>query len=193
MKRVLFRSTLALALALSLGPSVRAGGRNDDANRNHELAEAEQTVQNFRSDLTPYFAEAYGYAVFPTIGTGAFVFGGSYGTGKVCEHGILVGNAKVSKASFGLQAGGEVYSEIVFFRDRRSFDRFKHGEVTLDAKVSATAATANASLQATWNDGIAVFARTRGGLMAAAAVGGQHLRFRPVRPRVEEIHLSVNR
>jgi lipid-binding SYLF domain-containing protein len=171
-------SMLTLTLALSFAPTASAGDWNHESDsRTHELDQAERTVDAFRANLPTYFREAHGYAVFPTVGDAAFVFGGSHGTGKVYERGELIGNAKVTKVSFGPQIGGKVYSEIVFFRTREAFDRFRRGEVDLQANVSATADTATKSFEGTWRNDMAVFTRTKGGLMASVAVGGQHLRF----------------
>ena len=43
------------------------------------------TMDVFESsqDLKPYFDTAYGYAVFPNVGRGGIVVGGSYGKGQI--------------------------------------------------------------------------------------------------------------
>ncbi len=163
-----------------------ASARDWDADRSrHELMEAEETVAIFRAqpELRPYFREAYGYAVFPTVGKAALFLGGAYGTGKVYEQGSLIGNARISKASLGFQIGGEAYSEIIFFRSSRVLEKFKRGELTLHAEASATAPTVGANVEAAWARGVAVFARSKGGLMASAAIGGQSFEFEPVSRR----------
>jgi lipid-binding SYLF domain-containing protein len=78
----------------------------------------------------------------------------------------------------GLQAGGQAYSEVVFFEDEDSFARFKANKVEMSAQVSAVAAAAGASADAKYVDGVAVFTRTKGGLMYEASVGGQQFKFR---------------
>ena len=69
-----------------------------------------------------FFDKSYGYAVFPTIGKAGLVVGGAHGSGRVYVHGRYVGNATVNQLSAGFQAGGQAYSQIVFFEDRRAFD-----------------------------------------------------------------------
>jgi hypothetical protein len=36
-----------------------------------------------------------------------------------------------------------------------------------------------ASVDAAYNDGVAVFTKTKGGLMYEASIGGQHFKFKP--------------
>ena len=179
MKRLLAAVTLATAALLVHEAAASPRGWDPDK-KSKDRMHADETVQSFRTpELAGYFDEAYGYAVFPTVGKAALVVGGSYGTGRVYEMGRFVGDAKISGASIGFQIGGESYSEIIFFHDREAFDRFKRGDVTLQAGATATAAKATARLETTWNGGVAVFTRTKGGLMASAAVGGQKLEFEP--------------
>src|ERR1700761_4459302 len=91
-----------------------------------------------------YFDNSYGYAVFPTIGKGGLVVGGAHGTGHVYEHGKYVGNTAVTQVSVGFQAGGQAYSQIVFFQDKRAFDEFTSGQFAFDAGIGAVAITAAA-------------------------------------------------
>ena len=123
--------------------------------------------------------EAYAYVVFPTIGKAGLVFGGSHGTGLVFKGGKVVGNASVTQASIGLQAGAESYSELVFFRDQAMFENFKNGDVKLSAQAHAVAAKQGAAASSSYNEGVAVFVKSKGGLMADASVGGQKFKFEP--------------
>src|SRR3954471_14331952 len=68
-----------------------------------------------------FFDKSHGYAVFPTIGKGGLGVGAAHGSGRVYEHGKHVGDAKMNQISVGLQAGGQAYSQIVFFEDDRAF------------------------------------------------------------------------
>jgi lipid-binding SYLF domain-containing protein len=140
-----------------------------------------------------YFAKSHGYAVFPTIGKAGLGVGGAFGKGRVYEHGRLLGNASMTQLSVGFQAGGQGYSEIIFFEDKRSFDEFTTGNFEFGANVGAVAITAGASAAAGtsgasagasagkrdaataggYHDGVAVFTIAKGGLMYEASVGGQ--------------------
>jgi lipid-binding SYLF domain-containing protein len=146
-----------------------------------------------------YFQHSYGYAVFPTIGKGGFVVGGAHGNGHVYKHGAYVGDTSVTQLSVGLQAGGQAYSQIVFFEDQRAFDEFTKGNFEFGADVNAVAITAAAGASAgtsgasagasggmkdaktagEYYKGIAVFTIVKGGAMYQATVAGQKFSFTP--------------
>jgi len=161
------------------------------------------TVTMFRNagESAAFLSKSYGWAVFPTVGAAGFIVAGAHGTGCVYEARKYVGNAAVTKVSAGLQAGAKAYSEIVFFEDKRSLDEFKSGNFEFDAGLSATVITAGASASAGTNGatagasggkndattasggfqkGVAVFVIAKGGLMVAAAVGGQKFSYTPL-------------
>lgn len=140
-----------------------------------------------------FFRSSYGYAVFPTIGKGGFIVGGARGKGRVYRHGRYVGDSTMTQVSVGFQAGGQAYSEIIFFQTRLDLARFESGKFALGAQASAVAITAGASASAStegssagasgtqknattigeYQGGIAVFTIAKGGLMYEAAVAGQ--------------------
>lgn len=63
--------------------------------------------------------------------------------------------------------------EAVLFQDQRAYDNFVEGKMKLSAQASAVAVTEGASLDAPYNDGVAIFTMVKGGLMYEASVGGQ--------------------
>jgi lipid-binding SYLF domain-containing protein len=146
-----------------------------------------------------FFKKAYGYAVFPTIGKAGLGIGGAFGKGRVYEHGRLVGDASMTQLSIGFQAGGQGYSEIIFFQDRKALDEFQSGNFEFGANASAVAITAGASASAgtsggsagasgtkkdaatagAYHEGLAVFTIAKGGLMYEASVGGQKFSYTP--------------
>jgi lipid-binding SYLF domain-containing protein len=107
----------------------------------------------------------------------------------------------MNQVSIGFQAGGQAYSQIVFFQDKRSFDEFASGSFEFDATVQAIAITASATATAgtqgaaagaaggkkdattagKYHKGMAVFTVAKGGLMYQAAVGGQKFSYKPVK------------
>ena len=97
--------------------------------------------------VQPFFTNAYGYAIFPKVGKGGFGIGGSYGKGKVYRQGTLTGTAQMIEASIGFQAGGQVFSQMIFFQDKRAYDEFTSGDFAFDATASAVAITAGAQAQ----------------------------------------------
>ncbi len=146
-----------------------------------------------------FFDNSYGYAVFPTIGKGGFVVGGAHGSGRVYKQGEYIGDASVTQVSVGLQAGGQAYSQIVFFQDERALNEFTSGNFEFGADVGAVAITAAASASAgttgatagasggkkdattagQYHKGMAVFTIVKGGAMYEASVAGQKFKYKP--------------
>ena len=101
------------------------------------------TIETFKKSaaVQPFFQNAYGYAVFPTVGKGGIGIGGAYGKGQVYQGGKVTGEAKLMKATIGFQLGGQAFSEMIFFQDKRAYDDFTSGEFEFDATASAVAIT----------------------------------------------------
>lgn len=150
--------------------------------------------------VQPFFKNAYGYAVFPTIGKAGIVIGGSYGAGQVYQGGKVIGETSLIKGTIGFQLGGQAFSEMIFFEDKRAYDEFTSGNFEFDASASAVAITAGAQAKAgtegatasasagpatgkqakaSYHKGMAVFVHTKGGLMYEASLGGQKFTFKP--------------
>jgi lipid-binding SYLF domain-containing protein len=138
-----------------------------------EVAEVIQEFQEGDPGMQAWFAEAYGYAVFPSVGKGGIGIGGARGKGLVYEQRTLVGKVTLTEVTVGLQLGGQAFSEVIFFKDKTAFDDFTRGNYEFDAGVSAVALTAGASADLGYSGGVAVVTATKGGLMYEASVGGQ--------------------
>jgi lipid-binding SYLF domain-containing protein len=146
------------------------------------------------------FKDAYGYAVFPTIGKGGLVVGGAAGKGRVYVGGKHVGNAEFGQVTIGFQAGGQAYSMIVFLQDERAFKEFSSGSFKFAAGASAVAITAGASAEASttgssagasagkhdattvggYQKGMATFTVAKGGLMYEASLAGGGFKYEPL-------------
>ncbi len=168
------------------------------------VAQAENysnTIKVFKQSqaVQTFFENAYGYAVFPNIGKGGIGIGGAYGKGQVYRRGKVTGTTTLVKATIGFQLGGQVFSEIIFFQDKRAYDEFTSGNFEFDAaasvvaitagvqaKVGTEGATAGASAgpatgkqaKTSYRKGMVVFVHTKGGLMYEAAIGGQKFSFK---------------
>jgi lipid-binding SYLF domain-containing protein len=123
--------------------------------------------------ISKFFNSAYGYAVFPNVGKGGLGVGGASGRGIVYRGGKAVADAKLTQVTIGLQAGGQKYSEVIFFENAKSFNDFMSGTYEFAAQVSAIALKSGASANAKYKDGILVVTMGKGGLMYEASVGGQ--------------------
>jgi lipid-binding SYLF domain-containing protein len=159
-----------------------------------------RTLQMFRNypHLRYFFDNSYGYAVFPTIGKAGYVIGGSYGNGRVYRGGKVTGRSMMIEGSIGFQIGGEAFSEIIFFEDKRAYQEFTSGNFEFDATAQAVAVTVGAGAQAGttgvsagasggpgsgvqadtgYFKGMAIFVHPKGGLMVEFSVGGQKFSF----------------
>ena len=159
-------------------------------------------IAKFRASATvaPFFDNSYGFAVFPTIGKGGLIVGGAHGEGRVYVGDTVTGTTTVTQASIGLQAGGQAFSQIIFFEDQAAYDSFTSGNFEFDAKAEAIAIKAGASAQTStvgstagaggdsgegagnqavteYRKGTAIFTYAKGGLMAGVSVGGQKFKF----------------
>jgi lipid-binding SYLF domain-containing protein len=136
-------------------------------------AEAIKEFKQTNDRISKYFNSAYGYAVFPSIGKGGLGVGGATGNGTLYRGGNIVGDCKMTQVTVGFQAGGQAYSEVIFFEDKAAFDRFTGDKFEFAAQATAVAVTAGASFDVDYRDGILVFTHAKGGLMYEATVGGQ--------------------
>lgn len=160
------------------------------------------TVNLFKNagQSAAFFQNSYGYAVFPTIGKGGLVVGAAHGKGRVFRQGEYVGDTSVTQLSVGAQAGGQAYSQIIFFEDERAFNEFTKGNFEFGADVNAVAITAaaggsvstaggasgeasggdkNAKTAGGYHKGFAVFTIVKGGAMYQATIAGQKFSFTP--------------
>ena len=162
----------------------RLGGWDPEA-----LENAENTIKNYIEkdpELQTFFDKAYGYAVFPDIGKGAIGIGGAHGGGTVFEQGNPVGKTSMTQITIGLQFGGQAYSEIIFFENKKVLDLFKTSRYELGAQVSAVAVTLGASADLAYTDGVAIVTMAKGGLMYEASVGGQKFEYEAVNELKED-------
>lgn len=154
-----------------------------------------QTIDVFKNakQSASFFNNSYGYAVFPSVGEGSFIVGAAHGDGRVYAQGVRVGKAAVTQLSVGWQAGGEAYSEIIFFKDQQALQAFESGNFQFGAGVSVVVITAGASASAdttgtqtsasggqneaavtgNYNNGMVVFTIVKGGLQGGASVEGE--------------------
>lgn len=181
-------STIALA-ALALGSAPAWADEFQD------------TINVFRKaeESGRFFANAAGYAVFPTIAKGGVGIGGAYGKGRVYRAGKVIGDVSMTQLSFGAQLGGEGFSQIVFFENEAALKKFTQGEFEFGVEAQAVVITVAAGAQGgtgggsagasvskdkakvvgAYNNGMAIFTVIKGGLMYEISAKGQKFKFTP--------------
>ncbi len=169
---------MILFVSLASYLQAQVGGWNPEMEKDAEAALASMIESTSR--LQVFKDKAYGYAVFPKVTKAGVGIGGAAGRGIVYKGGEIVGSSKLKQGSIGLQIGGQQYSEVIFFKDQEAYENFTNGNLKFDAQASAVALDEGASIDAAYNDGVAVFTQIIGGLMVEASVGGQHFAFDPI-------------
>jgi len=162
-------TTVLLAACGSTGPA----SESDAESLSNKCQAAVKRFEDQDSTIKKWFETAHGYAIFPSVAKAGLVVGGAGGKGQVYEKGEHVGYATLSQGTFGLQAGAQEYSEVIFFKDKYALGSFQKGNFELSAQASAVAIEEGASSTADYNNGVAIFTCVAGGLMAEASVGGQ--------------------
>lgn len=163
--------------------TTEASGFNYSVNypNDSELAgEVDSTIKNLIANhpgLESDFEKAYGYAVFPKITKAGLGIGGAGGKGLVLENDKVIGLTKLSQATIGLQAGGQQYSQVMFFEDKAALDKFTNGKFKFSSEASAVALKAGASAEIAYNEGIATVIESEKGAMAEASLGTQKFKF----------------
>jgi len=142
-----------------------------------EVESALVAMSKDHPSLAKGFANAYGYAFFPKITKAGLGVGGAGGKGLVFEKGVVIGSSTLMQGTFGLQAGGQQYQEVIFFENKAALDRFTNGKFKLAAEASAVALKSGAAVDVAYQDGVSIFTKTLGGVMAEASVGAQKFKF----------------
>jgi lipid-binding SYLF domain-containing protein len=142
-----------------------------------EVKEAKAVFLKADDSLKAIFDKSAGFVMFPSVAKGGLGVGAARGKGQVFEKDKVLGEATMTQVSIGFQAGGQVYSELIFFEDKTSLDNFKKGNFEFSAQVSAVAAKAGVAKTAKYENGVMVFTLAKGGLMYEASVGGQKFKF----------------
>lgn len=181
-------ASLAIVVALALSPlasplgGCAASPSSDyDRNRLADAASSALSAMEANDDsLAGEVARAYAYAVFPDAGEGAFIVGGGGGHGVVYRRGAQIGWCSIMQVTIGAQIGGKGYSMVILFQTDSAFESFKRSETSAIAGASAVAATAGAAANAPYTNGVKVVVSNQAGLMAAANIGGQSVKYQPL-------------
>jgi len=174
MKKFTFIIAFFLVTATQL-VSAQSTEKKEKIMKDAEAAKGEFLASDWQ--MEKHFKNSHGYVIYPNVGKAGLGVGGASGNGVAYEGGVAIGMSKLSQLSIGFQAGGQAYREIVFFENAKAMDRFKKNNFEFAAQASAVAATAGASADAKFSDGVLVFTMQKGGLMYEASVGGQKLKF----------------
>jgi lipid-binding SYLF domain-containing protein len=144
---------------------------------------ASATVAVFRDKVPraePFFEQAYGYAIYPSITRVGFGFGGAYGNGIVVTGDTVTGRTRYWQFTSGIQAGAKNFSMIIFFRDKEALEYFQQGKTQFMGQSGVALGTLGAAGTPGYNDGVAVITMTKLGLMGEFTVSGAKFSYEPL-------------
>mmetsp|Transcript_8213 Transcript_8213/g.19831 ORF Transcript_8213/g.19831 Transcript_8213/m.19831 type:complete len:224 (+) Transcript_8213:108-779(+) len=183
-----------------------------DKVKNAEILQVANSLETFRGheSLKGYFENSFGFVIFDKIAKGGMGVGGAFGMGSVYVNNkdgteTLLGYSNMVQVSVGLQLGGQVYGQIIFFENQVDYERFTSGSFEFGADAQVVALTASASVSAStmgnqppafgikpsgqstiggeqlsYAKGLAVFTVQLMGFMYEATVQGQKFTFKPL-------------
>jgi lipid-binding SYLF domain-containing protein len=172
-KKVPFVFFVLMALLVFAGsPGLAAEEDLEDA--------VQETIQRFQMEeplTVDLFQNAYGYMVFPRIEKGALIVGGAYGEGLVYENQQMVGRARMTHVTLGVQGGGGTYAEVIFFDDQATMNQFSEPETMASQQASAFGPHDSLSTNVSDRSGMSIFTLNRTGGFAEASIGVKKLTF----------------
>jgi lipid-binding SYLF domain-containing protein len=174
------RRGLVLTLTILTIATTAAAGRPSNEELASDARDAMARLQRRDTTLKAVLDSSLGYAIFPEVANGGFIFRGAGGHGEVYEDGRLVGRARISQETVGTQAEGQKFIELILFKRKSALTRFKKNRFELSAQAAAIGAEQGAAAQAKYADGVAIIVLPTAGATAEASVSGQKLQFIPL-------------
>lgn len=175
-------TTLRLVLLLTLiGGSADAEWVADPANKKQVAsADAITQIKERIPRSQPFFEDAYGMAVFPSVTRLGFGFGGAAGKGYVIEGDDIIGTTRYWQFTSGIQAGVRNFSMVILFKDKEALGYYKQGKAQFLGQAGLAVANKGVAGTPAFNNGVAIFTVTRMGLMAEFTISGAKMTYRPL-------------
>lgn len=142
-------STVALAVfGLLLGVVATAAAQSKENKARQTVERSKLTVETFQTDATftrnydGYLKTAKGFLIIPQMVKGAFIFGGSGGSGVLVARNEATGGWSqpafytLGGVSFGLQAGGQASETLIIVTNERGLNRLLNSGAKLGADLS---------------------------------------------------------
>ena len=141
-------TVMLVVIALSLGLVGTADAQSKEQKARQTVEKSRLTVETFQSDETftrnydGYLKTAKGFLIIPQMVKGAFIFGGSGGTGLLVARNEETGEWSqpafytLGGVSFGLQAGGQASETLIIVTNERGLNRLLNSGAKLGADLS---------------------------------------------------------
>ncbi|BCD96855.1 YSC84-related protein [Marinagarivorans cellulosilyticus] len=122
-------------------------------------------------ELKPYFDEAVAVAIIPKVLRAGTGFGGAFGTGWLLENDDVLARFIHWQFMAGLDVGGQLYSQIIFFKTQAALAKFQQQDFQFGGQANATAVVWGKSWTPAYNADVAIFTIIAGGLLIEGSVG----------------------
>ena len=141
-------TAMLVVIALSLGLVGTADAQSKEQKARQTVEKSRLTVETFQSDdiftrnYDGYLKTAKGFLIIPQMVKGAFIFGGSGGTGLLVARNEATGEWSqpafytLGGVSFGLQAGGQASETLIIVTNERGLNRLLNSGAKLGADLS---------------------------------------------------------
>jgi len=165
--------------------SVLLGGCGMKPIAREELAEDKvsgvlKSLAQFRKEerLAPFFEAAEVFAVYPWSFRGANGVGLAYGSGMVFDRNDTpIGYTRMYQITVGPQVGAQAYRQVLFFRTREAYEKFRHSPAEFAGQFNAAATVVGVASTPSFHSDIALFTQLRGGLLLEASFSGHRYTF----------------
>ena len=128
--------------------------------------------------LAPFFEEAEVVAVYPWSFRGANGVGLAYGSGLVFDsQDTPIGYTRMYQITAGPQVGAQAYRQVLFFRTRDAYEKFRRSPAEFAGQLNAAATVVGWSATPSFHSDIALFTQLRGGLLLEASFSGHRYTF----------------
>ena len=174
------RAACLLALIVAAGT---AGAEWQPDPGNDKQVASGKAIESIKERIPrslPFFENAYGMAVYPSVTRFGLGFGGAGGKGFVIEGDRIVGTSRYWQFTSGIQAGVRNFSMVVLFRDKEAFDYFREGKTQFLGQSGLAAGTKGIAGTPAYDEGVAIFTVTRMGLMGEFTISGARFTYRPL-------------
>ena len=134
--RGLLIPALVAALLLLAAPTLQADNK---AKIDTGSQQALEKLRKHSDDAGDLLDKAVGVLVFPDVVKMGFGVGGEYGEGSLMVEGMPTSYFVTAGASFGLQIGAQIKSEVILFMTKESLSKFQNSrgwKVGVDGSVA---------------------------------------------------------
>ncbi len=165
---------LAAVAPMTLAQSAQAAPSASDINRDSD--EALHTLYRTNPEAADIGAHARAILIFPSIVKAGLVFGAAYGEGELKQGPAIDGYYNSFTGSWGLQAGAQSYSYVVFLMSKSAV-RYIHHSHGLEIGVGPTVVIVDQGVAknlstSTLKDDAYAFIFNQQGLMAGVSIEG---------------------